>query len=248
MHLRQHAGLFKKIEPSATYKIVTMRAEHSEEVARLFAQAFCNGEPLTQHLKISESEFYSFAKSVADKSAHENLSVVALNHEGKVVACSLSEDICDIFKLDLNVDSKLIPIIEFMEQLARHYLHDKLFERGKVAHMWVTAVDDKYKGEKLAIRMNMAAIDHLKLQNYLYAYAEFTNRVNEGLVFHPGRPTERCVDISYSSFSDTNHRHFKGLTGGAASYVLAIDPEKDLSGIRNCYTPLHLNKPYRAKL
>jgi len=202
------------------YKITTLDNIHIESTAKLFTTVFCEGEPLTRHLQVPYDDFYPFAKEVVEKAATDKLSMVAVDHENKVIACIISEDISDPFMPNVNAYPTLAPIFEFIERLSKSFTHARVFTEKKIAHMWVTAIDNKYKGKGLSKKINDAGETKLKEDGFEFGYAEFTSEINERWM-NKFDVFERC---SVLKFEDQTDERLKGLPGRATSYVWPMIP------------------------
>lgn len=217
------------------YKITSLTAEHLNSTVRLFTRSFCDSEPITRHLGLQYAEYEPFAREVVLKAIKDGLSRIAIDKQNHVIACCIAEDMSDPFIPKLAHYPKLKPIFAILNQLSKRFLEEKVFTRGKIAHVWIAAVDPEHRGKKLSIAIDKATSDLLARKGYDYVYAEFTNELSEKIV-NQYNIYKRLNRIEYDSFVvDGGIRPFAGVTGGAASYVIVIRPGIKLDQLDQAY-------------
>ncbi len=57
----------------------SLEDEHIDEASRVLAKVFCENEFLVPALKITQDEFYTFAKPCCEKAAKEKISIVGVD-------------------------------------------------------------------------------------------------------------------------------------------------------------------------
>jgi histidine decarboxylase len=217
------------------YKIVTLTNEHVKSAVELFVKSFCDSEPITKHLGIKYSEYEPFAREVVQKSVMEGLSVVALDTNNRVVACTLAEDITNPFVPNLENYPKLKPVFELLVKLDEPFLKGKTFIKGKIEHIWIAIVDSTFRGKGLSTAIDMACADLAVKKGYEFAYAEFTNALSENITHH--YPVAKLFNsIKYDDFEVEREQPFKGVKGGAAAYLIGIKPGINIDSLKNCYS------------
>ncbi len=216
------------------YTIQTLGNEHIKSATLLFTKCFCDSEPVTKHLGIHYQDYEKFAFEVIQKAAKEGMSKVAIDHQHRVIACAISEDMADPFVPHLAHYPKLKPIIALYDALSAPFVNGKKFINGKIVHVWIAAVDTAYRGQGLSTEIVMACIDTAARKGFDFAYAEFTNAVGQNVTHH-FEMLELCNRVRYNDFVYENKKPFEGLEGSADAYVAAIRPGVNLNAITHCY-------------
>lgn len=217
------------------YAIHTLTEEYSDSVIELLTKCFCDSEPITKHLGIQYEDYKPFVKEVVQKAIKDGLSKVAVSKDKRVVvAACLAEDIADPFIPKLAHYPKLRPIFGLIDEVSKNFLKDKTFQKEKIIHVWLAAVDSEYRGIGLSTAIDMATIENAARKGYDFAYAEFTNEISEK-VTHQFTVLQMCNRIKYDDFKQNSQYPFKGLPGSATAYVAAIRPGVKLNSLQNYY-------------
>lgn len=218
------------------YTIHTLQEEHTKPAIDLFIKSFCDSEPITKHLNVNYAEYEPFAREVVQKAVREGMSKVAVDKNGKVIACAIAEDLANPFIPHTAHYPKIKPILELIDELSKPFLEGKKFIRGKVTHVWIAAVDPAYRGLGLSTEIDVACVEAAARKGYDFAYAEFTNELSEK-VTSQFKILQICNKIKYDTFkSHDGQMPFKGMEGSAASYIATIRPGVKLDSIYHCYT------------
>lgn len=217
------------------YQITTLSKEHLKSAVELFTKSFCDSEPITKHLNIEYKEYEPFAKEVVEKAIAEGMSVVALDKNNRVIACTIAEDITNPFTPNISHYPKLKPIFHLLDQLDEPFLKGKNFIKGKIAHVWIAIVDSQFRGKGLSTAIDLACTDLAAKKGFYFAYAEFTNPVSENITHHYS-VTKLLNHIKFDEFEMEKTQPFKGVKGAAAAYLLGIKPGIKLDALENCYT------------
>jgi hypothetical protein len=218
------------------HTIHTLHEEHTKSVIDLFIKSFCDSEPLTKELHISYQEYEPFAKEVIQKAIKEDMSKVAIDKHNRVIACAIAEDLADPFIPHIAHYPKLSPVFALLSELSRPFLYGKKFVRGKVAHVWIAAVDSTYRGVGLSTETAIACVEAAARKGFDFAYAEFTNELSEK-VTSQFKIIQLCNKVRYNDFKWNNgDRPFKNVSGAAASYVATIRPGVKLESLPHCYS------------
>jgi hypothetical protein len=218
------------------YTIHTLDTNNIQSTVDLFVRSFCDSEPITKHLGIHHQDYRPFALEVIQKAAKEGLSKVALDKQNHVIAFAIAEDLADPFIPHLAHYPKLKPVLSLLDQLSMPLYKHKKFIKGKVAHIWLAAVDPKYRGVSISTKIEMATIENAAHKGFDFAYAEFTNELSEN-VTHQFQLLKLCNRINFTDFTLADgSKPFKGLPGAASSYLAVIRPGVSLDAIKNCYT------------
>jgi hypothetical protein len=203
--------------------------EHAAQAIEVMTQSFCNYEPMTKFINVTYDEFKPFAEIVVAKAIEDKMSVVALD-KGRVVACTVVEDLVDPAPLDLN---KLTPkfkyIFSLLEQISGPYFKDKKINKNQIAHLFITAVHPDYFHQGLSRQVNFQSIFAAKKRKYNLMVSELTHWFNEkGLVKYLPHAKQILGTMVYNDYELEGHRPFKGLEGCANSWFWALRDDVDL--------------------
>lgn len=219
----------------AGYTIITLTDSYIKQTVDLFTKSFCDSEPLTKHLGIAYKDYEPFAREVVQKAVMDGLSVIALDQNNNVIACTIAEDMTNPFMPNLANYPQLKPIFDLLDKLDEPFMKGKKFVKGKIAHVWIAIVDSTFRGKGLSTAIDLACTDLAASKGYDFAYAEFTNAISEKITHHYS-VYKLCGSIKFDEFhADTDHP-FEGVKGGAASYLLGIKPGIQLEALKGCYT------------
>lgn len=220
----------------AKHAILTLQDEHVESAVKLFSRSFCDSEPITKHLNIPYNDYEPFAREVVQKAVKDGLSVVAVDENNQVIACAIGEDIVDRFTPKMNQYPKMKPIFDLLDDVSEPFFSDKNFKKGKIVHVWIAIVDEKYRGQGLSTEIDSACAELAVRKGFDFAYAEFTNHISEKITHHY-KVLKPCNSIEYDSYTTKqNQQPFKGLKGGAESYLIGIRPGIKIDSLADCYT------------
>jgi len=201
------------------YKLFTI--EYIDKVVDVFTQTFCRAEPMTHYLHMDEEKYRQFAYSVAKKAVEDELSVITL-HKGEVIAFALVEDLAQPGDIP-DFDPKFNFILALLDKLGGHYFENKKLPPRHVAHLFITAVAEKYRGKRLSTQVNFQAMDIAAHRGFDFMYCEFTNYINEkGTIPHLKNPKKLIGSQEYDNFILENRKPFDQLEHGATSYLWEI--------------------------
>ena len=227
--------VMSNVEAKVDHTLHTLDQSYAQKALDLFIKSFCENEPITKHLGIHYKDYEPFAKDIIQKAIKDGLSKIAVDQQGRVVACTIAEDIADPFIPHLAHYPKLKPILNMLDKLSASFLKGKKFTKGKIVHVWIAAVDTRFRGQGLSTETDMASVEAAARKGFDYAYAEFTNKISEN-VTHQFKILKQCNKIVYSEFTDeTGQKPFAGLPGEATSYLATIRPGVKLDAIDHCY-------------
>ncbi len=207
------------VDPRYNFKYFT--ESYLEQVVDLFTRAFCLSEPMTAYLKMDMDLYKNFARAVAEKAVADKLSIIALKDD-KVVACALVEDITNPCPIP-DFDPKFKYILGLLEKLSNQYFTNKTINPFEISHLFITAVDEKFRGQKLSTQVNFQAMNISSQAGFSQMYCEFTHPLNEkGVIHHLTIPYSEIGSQVYQDFIFENNRPFEKLDGGAKSYLWQI--------------------------
>jgi hypothetical protein len=216
------------------YSFATLTSEHEAPAIDIFIRAFCDSEPTTKFLGIQYSEYEPFAQEVIQKAIREGLSKVAIDKNGKVVACAVAEDLASPLVPNFVRYPRLKPIFDFLDELSSPFVSGKQFFPGKILHLWIAAVDDGVRGQGLSTEIDMTCIQSAAQHGYQFAYAEFTNDISAKVTKH-FKVLSLCNKLKFNDFRVGGRPPFEGLPGKASSYVAGIGLGVTLEDLSSCY-------------
>lgn len=227
--LQSFRNVQMSIPDASRGRISILKKEHIKEVAELFTNTFCHGEPLCKHLGISTDDFKPYALEVAEKAAADQLSVVSLNKEGQLIGCVIAEDIVNPAKT--REYKMLRPIHQLLKTLSKPFI-DKQYKKNSIVHIWVSAVDEEQQGLGLSTILNNACVALALQHGFSYVLAEFTSTVNER---HMNRfPEYMKCELKFKDFLLDGKRPFATLDGIASAYICSAAPHVRLEDIELC--------------
>lgn len=204
------------IHPDIQFKLFT--EPYLDQVVEIFTKAFCLSEPMTAYLKMDMSLYKNFAYAVAKKAIEDKLSVLAFKNN-ELAAFALVEDLADPCPIP-DFDPKFKYILKLLEQIGETYFTDRVLKPREISHLFITAVDEKFRGQKLSTQVNFQAMNISAQAGFSKMYCEFTHYYNEeGVLHHLLRPHSMIGTQVYRDFTYGNEKPFKELGGHATSYL-----------------------------
>nr|WKN39372.1 hypothetical protein K4G66_11790 [Tunicatimonas sp. TK19036] len=157
--------------------------EHIDSATRCIAATFSKGEPMSETLGITPTEFEYFARLFIEKTATEQMSVVAVNEEGDVIGATISEDYTTDPPAGLeNISEKFNPIFQLLGSLGERYANTHEVAPGSHYHIFMCGVYHQYAHRKLAQKLNRFAEDLAREKQYRALICEATGRVSQFVV------------------------------------------------------------------
>lgn len=225
---RSHFNMQHNNVPIETpYEFSVLQDQHIDETVDVFTKSFCRSEPMTKYLDMDEEKYKVFARAVVEKARDDQISIVALD-QGKVIACALSEDLVKPGAIP-DFDPKFIYILSLLESLGENFFKDKVISPNQIAHLFITAVHEDYRGLGLSKQVNFRAMDLAAQKGFDFIYCELTNVYNElGIMRHLKNPKQLIGTATYNKFEYEQERPFADLGGMANAYLWAISPDAKL--------------------
>lgn len=214
--------------------IQTLQNTHEKSTIELFVKAFCDSEPLTKHLKITYKDYEPFANEVVKKAIKDGMSVVALDENNRVIACTIGEDITDPFHPVMSKYPKMGPIFAFIDTVSEPFLSNKKFVKGKIDHIWISITHPEFRGQGLSTKIDMACAELAAKKGFEFSYTEFTNVPSEKIAHH--YPVNKLMNtVKFEEFTWKGQTPFKGLKGESHAYLIGIKPGIKLDALQHCY-------------
>lgn len=212
---------------TAKFTFLPLADIHKAQTIDVMTRAFCDDEPMTLYLGVPYDAYRHFANQVVTKAIADKLSIVAI-HEGNVVACAIVEDLASPVELN-QLDEKFTPIFTLLEKLGDGFFKDKKIKPNHIAHLFITAVDEKYRHQGLSREVNLRASELAAQKKFDFVYCEFTNFLNEkGTLRYLNYDKMLVGSTIYRHFNMNNNRPFEHLVGFANAYLWATHPKADL--------------------
>lgn len=207
------------------FEFKTLDERYIDSTMSMFTKAFCDSEPMTKYVNMSYKSFRVFAEQTVVKAAKDGLSAIALNNE-RVIACDLIEDIANPLVLNMDqLDLKFIPIFTLLEQLTANFFKGKEFAPNHLAHLFITAVDQKYRGLGLSRQINFHGMMIAQRRKFDFMISELTNYLNEkGTMKYLLFDKLLVGSAVYQDFILDGQKPFAHLTGGADAFIWQLNP------------------------
>lgn len=223
-----------KTETKVNYTIKTLESEHVKSTIDLFIKAFCDYEPITKAINISHEDYEPYARDIVQKAVRDGLSKVALDENQKVIAFNLSEDLANPYHPDLKKYPKMAPIVALITELTQPFLKNKVFNKGKVLHPMVCAIDPSYQGHGMSTAINLTTLESAAQKGFQFVYTEFTNELSEKSAFH-FKSYKAIKEIKYKDFLFEGKKPFGALDGRIVAYIVAIAPNVTVADFEKTY-------------
>ena len=154
--------------------------QHVDGAITCIASTFAAGEPMSQHLGITQDEFTQFARLFMKKTAHEGLSVVAVNEEQQVVGATIAEDYATDPPTGLEtISEKFTPVFALLKSLGERYVTSHGVATGTHYHIFMCGVYQQYANRRLALKLNKFAQDLARERRFKTVVCEATGRVSQ---------------------------------------------------------------------
>lgn len=216
-------------------KIESLHEQHAKQAIQLFANSFCEDEPITAYLGITYDNYFAYATDLIHKAIKDQLSHVVLDENNQVIGLIVSEDLANPFEPDFSLYPKVKPIYELLTDLSKPFTQGKQFKNGKVLHTTIAAIDKKHRSHGIFLDLFMAHAHAATQKGYCFIYSEFTNKKSESIVHHL-KEVKLCNKIKYSDYTSHSQKPFSQLTGEATAYIEPIQPGISYEAIANCYS------------
>ena len=153
--------------------------QHVDGATACIASTFAAGEPMSQHLGITQDEFIQFARLFIEKTAREGLSVVAVD-EQQVIGATIAEDYVTEPPAGLEaISEKFAPVFALLESLGERYVASQGVIPGTHYHIFMCGVFQQYANRRLAQKLNRFAQDVARERKFKTAVCEATGRISQ---------------------------------------------------------------------
>lgn len=210
------------------YHYQILQNHHIEQTVTMFTHAFCDAEPMTHYVKMDYHSFLPFAEAVVRKAARDQLSIIALDQD-RVIACALVEDFMHPLNIDFEMDPKFKYIFSLLEKISGEFFKDKKIPSRLIAHLFISAVDAKYRGLGISKQVNFRAMALAEKHKYAFMLSELTNYINEkGIIPHLKGAKLQIGSQVYQDYIFEGTRPFENLMGSAHSFLWELHPDAKL--------------------
>jgi hypothetical protein len=196
-------------EKGIAYKIFDI--SELQNMALVIGESFSTAEPMAVSQGISCSEMTNLVKQFGDRAAQECLTIVAFDRETKqVIGVLLANDwsVKPTTKIILP-SQKFNPILAILDELDTQYKQEKNIGINKYLHFEFLAVNQHYKGKKIAHNLVSLAIANGIDQGYQRAVSTVTNPTSHHI--HKKFGFQDCFEISYKTFIYEDRKVFASL-------------------------------------
>lgn len=210
------------------YQYKTLAQEHFDQAVKVITQSFCENEPMTRYLGITQQEFTPFAELMVEKAIKDGLSIVALEDD-KVSACTVVEDIANPLDISIEIDPRFKIIFSLLEHLGGDFFQEKMLEKGHIAHLFITAVSSDYHGQGLSRKVNFESIQLAKQKHFDFMCCEFTHHYNEQGTLKNIKNNKLLIrTCQYRNYIFEGKKPFENLEGYASAYIWELREEARL--------------------
>lgn len=203
-------------------------AKDLSAIVELVTKTFCETEPTTTALGLTESDYRPFAEYAVANGIASGLSHVAVDGNGEIVGVTIAEDWANRGKIPTSaVPPRMKPLVSLLETLQSQFQPGEVAS-NTIAYGWITAIKPGFQNLGLGPKINGVTLNHKRAIGFRYSYAEFTNPRNAR--FAANLPSDRLRHISsvpYSDFEFEGRKPFSALQGEASSYIFSFAQAPD---------------------
>ena len=201
------------------YRLDVLKSAHFQQAVSILTHAFCDDEPMTRYLKFDYVSYQPFSEKVVTKAIQDQLSVVAL-YQNEVVACAIVEDFVNPLALSNDFDPRFHYIFSLLEDMSKHFFHDKQFKINHIAHLFMTAVSPHHRHKGLSTLINLGSNKLAFRKRFDFMFSEFTNYFNEkGTIKYINFNKELIGSVIYQAYTLDGIKPFTNLDGFANAYL-----------------------------
>ncbi len=222
-----HRSLVRRQRRLAVEKGIHVRVLSDSDIepaARLLSMSFAASEPTTVHLRISEEEFFSYARSVCEATVKEALSLVIHNASDELLGCVILSDWLSGHTPPSGLTGKLKPVLALLgsiDHYARRSVGRPWIPFGEYAHLWMTAVHPDAQGQGLASLLNTLGAVRALHAGYRWTFVQFTHPFNHRTARAFLGAEDLCT-LPYSDFEFEGERPFAELEGSVIGTMLRL--------------------------
>lgn len=186
---------------SIRYEILTNNANDIENAARVLAETFSQGEPMTLKLGLTIEDMLPFTTAVCQQAAKLALSIVAKAENGNVVGVLISNDITTPDpELDEKTILKLGPILALLEKIDEKLEFNTETPKGKHLHQFMIGVNSnpQWKGKNISNLLVYLDLVLGEAKGFVDCIAEVTGPISQHIYQKIG--FQSLYSLSYDSF------------------------------------------------
>ncbi len=182
--------------------------------AKVVAEAFCSGEPMTVCQNISVQNFVHFVKLFGSKTEQEGLTIVAID---KTTSQIVGAVVTDDFGLEPpdgleTISEKFVPVFTLLGELDDQYKENKTINPGEYLHIFMVAVDNQYKNKHIAYNLVQTCLENGIKKGYKIALAEVTGSISQDIFKNKCCFVDR-FKINYKIFTYNGKQVFETIKG-----------------------------------
>lgn len=189
--------------------IVPFNKSDLEQVIHCLSHAFTQ-ETMSKALDINANSYIYLAEIVCQKAIKDQLSLVAKDEKsGDVIGFSILEDfVTELPNLD-SVDARFLPIMNLLGELDDWYKSNYKVKCGEILHLFMTGVDEQYRGQGIAHKLMEEVFNLAKDNGYRSIIAECTGAITQHIRAKYG--FQAIKEIEYKTYLYNGELVFKGI-------------------------------------
>ncbi len=204
----------------------TYRASDTDEMARLFGEAFTRRDPPAVAVGLTPAEFEAFVRLWCPKAAAEGLTIVArAGQTGEMIGALLAEDAASAPPDTLDqLSPKFNPIFDILGQLDAEYRAGRNLVPGEHLHIFLLGIATRFAGKGVAQGLVATCLAQGAARRYRRAVTEATNKTSQH-IFRKQGFVER-VRRSYRDHRFNGRAFFETIADQGGPILM----EKQLAG------------------
>jgi hypothetical protein len=207
---------------SSDFLIKILEPEDVEEATQCILHNFLSGEPMCSALQLTEDDFELFIRLFTEKSAKEELSVIARHPvTNKFMGCIISEDMATEAPEGIeNMSEKALPIVSLLEELDAEFLSKNPPIPGEFFHMLLCGVYKEFSGLQLTHLLTQESEKLAKERGYKLALIEATGPASQYVVKEKMGYKQQEA-LTYKTFSYNGSYPFASISNCESCLLLS---------------------------
>jgi len=178
-----------------------LQADELEQTISCLATIFCESEPMSKALKISNNEMRELSELSCKKALAKGLSMVAKDSKtGDVVSFSLADDFMEWPpEGSERTNEKIDFLLALVNDLDEEYKKTRKIRAGELFHLSFLGSSCHYQQKKIATTLIEKHLQLAKMKGFSTAVAEVTGPISQHILIDKFGFTEK-VKIDYKSY------------------------------------------------